>query len=186
MKQLGKSLKVFFFMTLLTGVVYPVLMTGVARTFFPGNSSGRLINHQGTLIGSELIAQKFEGTRYFWPRPSAVDFNPMNSGGSNLGPTSGELLKAVTSRKEKLKAANPSATSLPQDMLFASGSGLDPHISPQAAIFQIKRIAKVRKISEQTLFDLVHSFTHPRQWGIFGEPRVNVLMLNLALDHLSH
>lgn len=178
MKDLLHSLRLFFFMTLLLGVAYPVVVTVAGQALFPRQASGGLIEQNGHLIGAELIAQKFESPKYFWPRPSAVDYNPLPSGGSNLGPTSADLVKARSDRRAKAGA------DAPEQLLAASGSGLDPHISPEAARYQIARVAHARGVSPEVIEKLVHDEAHGRQLGLFGEPTVNVLRLNLALDRL--
>jgi K+-transporting ATPase ATPase C chain len=166
-------------MTLLTGIIYPLAITGMAQLLFNKNANGSLIkNSVGTVVGSSLIAQRFQDPKYFWPRPSSIDYNPMPSGGSNLGPTSADLLNKVTERR---------ANGASGEMLFASASGLDPHISPKAAVVQAARIAQARHVTlEQVLailsVDKSSTFIQNRQFGFLGEERVNVLELNLALD----
>lgn len=186
MKHVLPAIRIFLFMTLLTGVAYPLLVTGIANLTTKDQASGSLIEKNGTLVGSELIGQKFESDRYFWPRPSAVEYNPLPSGGSNLGQASECLKETVDERVAKLKMKSPGRESLPpQDLLFASGSGLDPHISPEAAQFQVDRIALVRRLEPSAVHKLVQDLTEPRQFGMFGEPRVIVLKLNLALDNMG-
>lgn len=163
-------------MTFLLGLIYPSLVTLIGQLGFPRLANGSLIEKDGKLVGSDLIAQKFESEKYFWPRPSAVDFNPLPSGGSNLGPTSASLKDAVESRRLKL------GSKAPLDLLFTSASGLDPHISPEAAFYQIPRVAKARGVSESELKGQVIRLLERRQFGFLGEDRVNVLKLNLALD----
>ncbi len=184
MKHALPAFRMLIFMTLLTGVAYPLLVTEISSIFFHDQAAGSLINKNGNIIGSELIGQKFESDRYFWPRPSAVDYNPLPSGGSNLGQVSLDLKKIVDERSLKLKNKNPASGNPPQDLLFASGSGLDPHISVEGAEFQIARLAQIRGLEPIALRQLVGRMTEPRQFGILGEPRVNVLKLNLALDSL--
>lgn len=175
MKHFNQAFRFLLLMTLLTGFIYPGVVTGFAKVFFPHQRSGSLVkNEQGKLIGSELIAQDFKAEQYFHPRPSAVDYNPTSSGASNLGPTSKVLLEKVVERK------NSGAT---DELLFASGSGLDPHISPKAAMNQATRVAKARNMGEKQVYDMVQSHIEGRQLGFLGEERVNVLKLNLALDH---
>ncbi len=174
-------------MTLLTGMIYPLFITLLGKTFFPKQASGSLILHEEKVMGSELIGQKFESPKYFWPRPSAVDYNPLPSGASNYGATSKDLKTKVEERKEKWTAADSTAdpTGIPQELLFASGSGLDPHLSPTAVQWQLNRIAQARKLNEQQkseLEKLVKSFIEPRSFGFLGEERINVLNLNRALD----
>ena len=177
-------------LTLITGVAYPALVTVVAQTLFSDQANGSLIkNDHGQLIGSELIGQHFSEAKYFWSRPSATSPYPYHaaaSGASNLGPTNPALIAAVAARIRLLKSVDPANNApVPADLVTASASGLDPHISIAAAEYQIKRIANCRKISEAKLHELVDGFTESRQWGIFGEPRVNVLKLNRGLDQLS-
>ena len=186
MNTLWVSLRMLLALTLLTGVVYPLALTGLAQLFLPGKANGSVIEHAGGLVGSDLVGQNFTSDRYFWPRPSAVDYSPLPSGGSNLGPTSRALLNKIAERRARLvSAGNP--VEVPPDLLLASGSGLDPHISPEAAFYQIDRVQRARGVPESwrpELAALVRSRTEGPQWGLFGEPRVNVLRLNLALDSL--
>lgn len=175
MKNLIISLRSYLVFTVLLGLIYPVVMTGMSYMAFPFQSQGSFIEDQGKTVGSALISQKFTSDKYFWSRPSAVDHNPVPSGGSNLGPTSQALQTAVAEKDPKI----------PQDLLFASGSGLDPHISPEAAVYQIDRVARARDLPPQQLEKLVAESTQGREWGFFGENRVSVLKLNLALDKLS-
>lgn len=179
-----------FLLTLVTGAAYPALVTVLAQALFSEQANGSLIkNQQGQPIGSELIGQTFSEPKYFWSRPSATGpygYNAAASSGSNLGPTNPALTDAVAARIQALKDADHGNLSpVPVDLVTASGSGLDPHISVAAAEYQIKRVAKVRKINEATLRELVDAHTEGRQWLVFGEPRVNVLRLNLALDRAS-
>ncbi|WP_026603326.1 potassium-transporting ATPase subunit KdpC [Methylomonas sp. 11b] len=176
-----------FLLTLVTGAAYPALVTVLAQMLFNDQANGSLIqDDKGQLIGSELIGQTFSGPKYFWSRPSATgpySYNAAASSGSNLGPTNPALTDAVAARIQALKEADPdNKAPVPVDLITASGSGLDPHISIAAAEYQIKRIAKVRKIDTAKLQALVDAHTEGRQWLVFGEPRVNVLKLNLALD----
>ncbi|MGZ3690267.1 MAG: potassium-transporting ATPase subunit KdpC [Pseudobdellovibrio sp.] len=180
MKQTITALRVLAFMTILTGVVYPLMVTLAANFMSGEKASGSLLKQKETLIGSELLAQKFVQNKYFWPRPSSCDYNGASSGASNFGPTSEDLKKQVDERKSKL-GSGP----IPQDLLFASGSGLDPHITPEAAEYQIKRISSERGIDVTTVRNLVNKLTEKPQFGILGEARVNVLKLNLALDQIS-
>jgi len=183
MKHLGPALRLKIFMTILLGLVYPLTMTGLAQGLFHASANGQLISRGGQIVGAELIGQKFERPEYFWSRPSAVDYNPLSSGGSNLGQTSADLKKAFDERLAKLKASHPDQTvEPPQDLLFASGSGLDPQISLEAALYQRSRIAKARKMSEGDVQAKIDSHAEPRALGILGEPTVNVLALNLDLD----
>lgn len=184
--QLRASLVIFGLLTLLTGVVYPVAVTVVAQVAFPYQANGSVVMHDGKPVGSELIGQPFDDARYFWGRPSAtgpVAYNAAASTGSNLGPTNPALLDAVRGRCEAIRAAHPDQTgSVPVDLVTASASGLDPHISPAAAAFQVARVAKARHLSEDEVNRLVAEHTAGRRLGVLGEPRVNILQLNLALD----
>ncbi|MGJ0427823.1 potassium-transporting ATPase subunit KdpC [Methylobacter sp.] len=174
-------------LTLVTGVIYPALVTALAQLFFTEQANGSLVkDEQGQPIGSALIGQLFSDPKYFWGRPSATApyaYNAAASSGSNLGPTNPALTDAVAVRIQVLRKADPANRApVPVDLVTASGSGLDPHISLAAADYQVKRIAKVRKMDEARLRELVNASTEGRQWSVFGEPRVNVLKLNLALD----
>jgi potassium-transporting ATPase KdpC subunit len=185
MKTIIQALKLFLIMTIITGIAYPLLITILGQIFFPNKANGSLINKDGSIIGSELIGQKFTSDKYFWPRPSAIDYNPLPSGGSNLGPTSAALKDLVVSRKDAIERANPGSFDVPIDLLFASGSGLDPDISPEAARFQIDRVAHARGLDNKAkikLIDLVEKQIKQPDFGILGEPRINVLRLNIALD----
>ena len=185
-RQLRPALVALLLFSILLGLIYPVVITGVARAVFPRQAQGSLIRAEARSPGSELIGQPFSDPRYFWGRPSATAPIPYNAGaasGSNLGPTSPALRQAVNARIKALRAADPGNTALiPIDLVTASGSGLDPHISPAAADYQVRRVAKARKLDETTVRGLVARFTEDRQVGVLGEPRVNVLELNLALD----
>jgi K+-transporting ATPase ATPase C chain len=184
------ALKFLLIMTVLTGVIYPFFITGVAQLAFPAKANGSLIMKDGKIIGSELIGQKFDSSIYFWSRPSAIDYNPIPSGASNLGPTSDNLKKQVAERR-KLFAANNSiadTSAIPKEMLFASASGLDPHISPEAALLQLKRVAMARNLNEkqkQKVQQLIKNKTEEPQFLLFGESRINVFELNLALDSIK-
>jgi K+-transporting ATPase ATPase C chain len=187
MKNLIVSVRMLLWMSLLTGVLYPLVAAGISRPLFKGKADGSLVSVGGRVVGSSLIAQKFAADKYFWPRPSAAGngYDPTNSGGSNLGPTSAALVKAVADRRTALVNADPGAGEPPQDLLFASGSGLDPHISPEAALYQVARVAKARAMDPAhtaALQALVESSIEGPDWGLFGQSRVNVLNLNLALD----
>jgi K+-transporting ATPase ATPase C chain len=175
--------------TLLTGIIYPLFITGVAQLVFPHQANGSLIQKNGQTIGSELIGQQFDDPRYFWGRISATSpypFNAASSSGSNLGPTNPSLDEEVKRRITALKAADPTNTApIPVDLVTSSGSGLDPNISIAAAQYQVPRVAKARGLSEATLQALVSQYTQGRQLGVLGEPRVNVLELNLALDGIK-
>ncbi len=180
------SLLMLLVFTVITGVLYPLAVTGIAQAVFPRQANGSLIRQHGQVIGSALIGQPFRSPRYFWSRPSATTPFPDNSlasGGSNLGPTNPVLLQQVKARIAALHAADPSQHApIPVDLVTASGSGLDPDISPAAALYQVPRIARLRHLSEQRVRALVARYTTLRQLGFLGEPRVNVLELNLALD----
>ena len=185
-KHLKPAVLLFVILTVLTGVIYPAIVTGLAHLLFPHQATGSLItNSEGKSIGSRLIGQPFSSPGHFWGRPSATGPFPYNAGassGSNLGPTNPALLDAVKTRIQTLKAADPdNQAPIPVDLITASGSGLDPHISPAAAEYQINRVAKARNLDLQKLHDLIDANTESRQWWLFGEPRVNVLTLNLAL-----
>jgi len=175
--------------TALTGIVYPVVVTGIAQVIFPRQANGSLIMKDGKVVGSALIGQPFDDPKYFWGRPSATSpfaYNAGASTGSNQGPTNPDLKKAVQGRIDALKAADPgNAAPIPVDLVTASGSGLDPHISPAAALYQVRRVAKARSLSEDALRNLVEQHVEGRQFGFLGEPRVNVLRLNLALDAMK-
>jgi len=200
LKELRPSLMLLLVMTIITGLAYPFAVTGVAKLIFPWQSSGSLIEKNGQVVGSELIGQSFSKPGYFWSRPSATNtpdpndatktidapYNAANSGASNLAPSAKALIDAVTAREEALKAANPGQSDpVPADLLTTSGSGLDPDISPEAAYWQVKRVAAARHIPEAELRQLVAAHTQGRMLGFLGEPRVNVLKLNMALDEKS-
>ena len=186
---LRPAASLFVALTLVTGIAYPLAVTAIARVAFTDAASGSLIVRDGKTVGSRLIGQNFSAPGYFWGRPSATATLPYNgtaSGGSNLGPLNPALADAVASRIAALRAADPgNARPLPADLVTASASGLDPHISPAAADYQLERVARARRIDVARLKALVARYTEERQWGIFGEARVNVLELNLALDTLS-
>jgi potassium-transporting ATPase KdpC subunit len=179
MKVILQSLRIYIVLTLLTGIIYPLAMTGMAQLFFPRQANGSRIIEQEKLVGSDLIAQKFEGPKYFWPRPSAADYATVASGASNKGPTAADLKKSIDERREKF-GADASV-----DLLTASGSGLDPHISPEAARLQIARVAAARNMPAEKISAFVDQTIEPPQFGFLGEPRVNVLGLNRLLDQLQ-
>jgi K+-transporting ATPase ATPase C chain len=193
--QMRPLFTLFVLLMLITGVVYPVLITGLSQIFFPFQANGSLVKANGQVVGSELIGQDFSGTAYFWSRPSATSTNPYNafdqktltgSSGSNLGPLSQVLVDTVQERVNILLSADPGITNLiPVDLVTASGSGLDPHISLTAVYYQIPRVARARGVDEAHVTQLVIQFIEDRQFGLLGEPRVNVLMLNLALDGIK-
>jgi K+-transporting ATPase ATPase C chain len=181
MKQLLIAVKATIVLTVLTGVLYPLLVTGLAKVLFPRQAAGSLIEANGKTIGSELIGQKFTRPEYFHGRPDGYD--GLSSGGSNFGPTNQKLIDRVQADAAKFRAENPTFTGpIPADIVTASASGLDPHISPAAAEAQAGRVATARGASEDTVRQLIAAHTEGRQIGLFGEPRVNVLTLNLALD----
>jgi K+-transporting ATPase ATPase C chain len=190
MRQLKPALLSLLVLTVLTGVVYPLLVTGLAQLLFPAQANGSLIVKDGKVLGSRLIGQPFDDPKYFWSRLSATGpaaYNGAASSGSNLGPLNDALVDAVKARVEALRAADPGNTApVPVDLVTASGSGLDPHISPAAARYQAARVARVRDIPEAQVLALVAAHTQPRQLGFLGEPVVEVLPLNLALDALAH
>lgn len=187
--QLRPALTMLAILTVLTGLVYPLLITGIAQLLFPHQANGSLIVRDGKVIGSELIGQYFGQPKYFWSRPSATApfaYNAAASSGSNLGPTNPALIEAVKARVGALRAADPDNHALiPVDLVTASGSGLDPHISPAAAEYQIKRVAQMRGLDENSVRAIVVRYTEERQFGLFGERRLNVLKLNLALDAVT-
>jgi K+-transporting ATPase ATPase C chain len=188
-RELRPALLVFLVLTVITGVIYPATVTTVGHVFFSHEASGSVIERDGKAVGSSLLGQRFTGPQYFWSRPSATSPQPYNgaaSGGSNQGPTNPALEAAVRDRIAALRAADPANTRLvPADLVTASGSGLDPHISPAAAEYQLARIAHARRMSEAQVRKLVQDATEGRTFGLLGEPRVNVLKLNLALDALK-
>ena len=198
LREFRPAIVVLVALTLITGLAYPLAMTGIAQALFPRQAQGSLIERNGTVVGSELIGQVFESDKYFHGRPSATTapdpndstktvpapYNAANSGGSNLGPSNKALIDRVQGDIDKLKQENPSAP-VPADLVTTSASGLDPHISPEAALFQVPRIAKARNLPEERIRQLVTDHTEGRLFGLLGEPRVNVLLLNIALDQLA-
>lgn len=188
MKIILQSFRILIFFTLLTGIIYPLTMTGLSQIIFPKLAGGSLVEKNGIVIGSSLIAQKFTKPEYFWPRPSAADFNANPSGASNLGPISQDLKKQIDDRREQFaKAFGVNQSNIPQDLLTSSASGLDPHISLEAAKIQVQHVATARKLSGkdvEKINQLVDSLTEKPDISIFGEWRVNVLKLNLALDEM--
>lgn len=173
--------------TLLLGVAYPAAVTGVAQVVFPAKANGSLVAVEGRVVGSDLVGQPFSEERYFWSRPSASvpAYDGLASGGSNLGPTSPELLASVRERVERLRAAHPGEGPVPIDLVTASGSGLDPHVSPAAALYQARRVARARGLPPEQVRDLVLASGEPPALGVVGAPRVNVLRLNIALDAMA-
>jgi K+-transporting ATPase ATPase C chain len=186
LSQLRPALMVLLLLTLVTGVAYPLLVTGIAQALFPSQAQGSLIVKHGKTVGSTLIGQPFDDPKYFWSRPSATSpfaDNAGSSSGSNLSPTNPDLVKAVQGRVDALRAVDQGNTApVPVDLVTASGSGLDPHISPAAAFYQVSRVARVRKLDPEAVRQLVERHIEARTLGFLGEPRVNVLALNLALD----
>jgi potassium-transporting ATPase KdpC subunit len=183
--QLRPALVLLAALTAMTGVAYPLLIMGVAQAAFPHQANGSLIEKNGKPIGSSLIGQPFDDARYFWSRPSGTTpaYNAASSTGTNLGPTNPALTDAVKQRLDALHAADPeNREPIPVDLVTASGSGLDPHISPAAALYQVHRVAKARGLDQQHVHELITQNTDLPQLGIFGEPGVNVVLLNLALD----
>ena len=198
LREIRPAIVLIIMLTLITGVAYPFAITGIAQVLFPYQAQGSLVERDGKVVGSALIGQEFTSEGYFHGRPSATTapdpndstktvpapYNAANSGGSNLGPTNKSLIERVQGDVEKLKQENPSAQ-VPTDLVTTSGSGLDPHISPEAALFQVSRVAKARNLPENRVVQLVAENTSGRFAGLLGEPRVNVLALNLALDRIA-
>jgi K+-transporting ATPase ATPase C chain len=183
--MLVAAIRMLLALTVLTGVLYPLAVTGIAQLVFPNQARGSLIVRDGRVVGSSLIGQPFSANRYFWSRPSATSpaYNPMASTGSNLGPLNPALVEAARARITALHAADPASTApVPVDLVTASGSGLDPHISVASALLQAQRVARARGIPENLVRDAIRQHTMPRTFGVLGEPVVNVLELNLGLD----
>ena len=188
MRQLRPAIVLLVLLTLITGVIYPAVVTAVAKVTMPAKAGGSMIEQNGKAVGSELIGQPFSDPRYFWSRPSATTPAPYNAAGgsgSNLAPSNPALTKAVQDRVAALKAAGPTAAPVPIDLVTSSASGLDPHISPDAAHYQVERVAEARAMAPEAVRQLVDEHTEGRTFGVLGEPRVNVLELNLALDHAA-
>ena len=199
LREIRPAILVLLLLTLITGLAYPLAITGIAGAIFPKQAEGSLIERNGVVVGSALIGQEFKEAKYFHGRPSAttapdpadssktvpVPYNAANSGASNLGPTSKALADRIKEEADRLQAENPGA-SVPVDLVTTSGSGLDPDISPEGALFQVSRVAKARGMPEDKVRQLVAENTAGRMGGLLGEPRVNVLALNLALDAASH
>ena len=189
-KQILISIKIFALFTVLCGIAYPLLITGIAQLAFPEKANGSLIVQDNKVIGSELIGQKFDSETYFWSRPSATDYSSMPSGGSNLGTTSSKLKQLVADRTAQWIKSNPTSGSekIPSEMLLASASGLAPHISPKAALLQVDRIVKVRNFNDsqkQQLLKTISELSEAPQFSFLGERRINVLALNVELDKLN-
>jgi K+-transporting ATPase ATPase C chain len=198
LREIRPAIVVLVALTLITGLAYPLTMTGIAQVLFPRQAQGSLIERNGAVVGSELIGQQFDSDKYFHGRPSATTapdpndstktvpapYNAVNSGASNLGPSNKALIDRIQGDIDKLKRENPSSP-VPIDLVTTSASGLDPHISPEAAFFQAPRIAKARNLPEDRIRQLIADHTEGRLFGLLGEPRVNVLLLNIALDQMT-
>lgn len=186
-KQLRPALVMLALLTLITGVIYPLAVTGIGQLLFPAQANGSLVGDEAQPIGSALLGQANSAPRYVWPRPSATEYGALPSGGSNLAPTSAALAELVTQREADFRAAHnlSAGDPVPVEMLFASGSGLDPHVSPDAARLQTGRVAAARGLDAARVAALVEEYVEGPQLGLLGEPRVNVLLLNLALDELE-
>jgi K+-transporting ATPase ATPase C chain len=189
-EAIKNSIKILLFFTVITGIIYPLIIFGIGQMFFSGKADGSFIKDNNRVIGSELIGQKFTSRKYFWPRPSAIDYNPMPSGGSNLSLSSKVLLQQYNDNKAGFMKENflKDTSAVPADMLFASASGVDPDISGEAALVQVQRICDARKfnqVQKQKLLNLVALQTKSRQFGFLGEETVNVLELNMKLDEMT-
>jgi len=189
MKTLWVSLKMLLLMTLLTGILYPLAITAFSKLVFPSQSNGSLIKVNGKVVGSKLIGQKFDSVAYFWPRPSAVDYNPLPSGASNYGPTNAKLQKQISERRKDLINKNGLTQNsvISSEMLMASASGLDPHISPEAVYLQVDRVAKARNFNQnqrQQMLKIIDNLIEEPQFDLFGQTRVNVLLLNLEINSI--
>ena len=189
LKNLQTSVVLLLILTVITGLIYPLLITAIAQLVFPAQANGSLILQRGSVIGSELIGQPFSDPRYFWSRPSATvpfPYNASASSGSNLGPLNPALLDAVRQRAKDLRTADSSnAMTIPVDLVTASGSGLDPHISVMAALYQVPRVARTRGLTEERVRNLVERHIEERQFGVLGEARITVLLLNISLDETN-
>jgi K+-transporting ATPase ATPase C chain len=186
MSQLRPAFFMLLILTVITGVIYPLAVTGISQLAFPHQADGSLIIIDGKTYGSELIGQQFDDPKYFWGRPSAAGYDAAASSASNYGPTNPALIDRVQARVDALKSADPANTlPIPVDLVTASASGLDPHISVVAALYQVHRVATARALREAEVKSLVEKYTQGRQLGFLGEPRVNVLLLNLALDGIQ-
>jgi potassium-transporting ATPase KdpC subunit len=188
-KSFITSLRMILILTVITGLAYPLLVTGISQAFFHKKAQGSQVEKNGIIVGSELLGQRFDSAAYFWPRPSVINYQPIPSGASNLSWTDKSLKEKVDERKEAFLKGNllSDSISVPVEMLFASGSGLDPHISPEAAFLQAERVAKSRGFNseqKQMLVSLITKMTEKRQYSIFGEDRINVFLLNLELDKI--
>jgi K+-transporting ATPase KdpC subunit len=187
--KLRPAIVIFFFLALLTGIIYPLLVTGIAQVVFPNQANGSLIRKEGAMVGSSLIGQSFADPKYFWGRPSYTSpypYNAAQSSGSNMAPSSAALKNSIQSRIEALHDSDPSnKEQIPIDLITSSGSGLDPDISVAAALYQAERVARVRNLDESVVLALIDKYTESRQFGFLGEPRVNVLLLNLGLDEIQ-
>lgn len=190
LNQIRQGVTTLVVFTIITGGLYPLFATALAQTFFPTRANGSLIVKEGKTVGSELVGQPFTSDKYFWPRLSATAPHPYNaaaSSGSNQGPLHADLEKKIKDRIGDFNKADPdNKRAIPVDLVTASGSGLDPHISPAAALYQASRVAKARNLEESAIIEMINEHTDSRQFGFLGEPRVNVLKLNLALDTMNN